>query len=186
MRKTTWTTVDDGSTRWFVVAEQKDGQRDKANTGPSHNSTLTTMDELDHQASKPSSTGVEGDEEVEMASLDEIATSPQKDIHAIDDDSETSDDEDDAGRGLLVSGSQHRRGQSHARSSSLSKGIDVWQQVKNIVIEVSRCPQVARQSPSCSIDCAYAPVHNSGNHVYRRVDGERSREHPLLPRRLYV
>ena len=133
-----WTTVDDESTRWFVVVEQKGGLRDDLNTRSQNNSTTTTtMDDPGHSTSRPSFGDSEEDEDIEMVGIKEIAMSPQND-------SESSSDEDDAGRGLLASGSQHRPGHAHTRSLSLSKGINVWQQVKNIVIEVSDHPPTAR------------------------------------------
>jgi len=105
-----------------------------------------------------------------MLGLEEIAMTPQKAAHPTDNDSESSDDEDDAGRGLLVSGSQRRPGHAHTRSLSLNRGTDIWQQVKNIVIEVSGCrlpvgcilkflisdrlylPSCSRQWVSCSLE----------------------------------
>ena len=137
MRKVGWTAVDDRSTRWFVVVEQKGGLRDDLHTRSQDNSTLTTMDDLGHQTSRPSFSDSEDDEDIEMFGLEEIAMTPQKAAHPTDNDSESSDDEDDVGRGLLVSGSQRRPGHAHTRSLSLSRGINIWQQVKNIVIEVS-------------------------------------------------
>lgn len=133
----------DGSTRWFVVAKQKDGRRADLNARSPHNSTPTTMDEPGHSESRPSFSDTEDDEDAEMVGLEEIAMTPLKTAHPIDHDSESSDDEDDAGRGLLVSGSQRGPGHAHRRSLSLSKGIDIWQQVKNIVIEVSNHPPAA-------------------------------------------
>jgi hypothetical protein len=101
------------------------------------------MDNLGHQTSGPSFSGTEDDEDIEMAGLEEIAMTPQR-VTRAHDDSESSDDDDDAGRGLLVSGSQRRPGHAHTRSLSLSRGIDIWQQVKSIVIEVSDHPSTAR------------------------------------------
>ena len=49
----------------------------------------------------------------------------------------SSDNKDDAGRGPLVSGSQRRPGHAHTRFLNLSRGVNIWQQVKNIVVEVS-------------------------------------------------
>jgi len=92
------------------------------------------MDDLGHPASFSDS---EDDEDIEMVGLEEIAMTPQKAAHADDNDSESSDDEDDASRSLLVSSSPRSPGHAHTRSLSLSRGIDIWQQVKNIVIEVS-------------------------------------------------
>ena len=109
-----------------------------------HNSTPTTMDELGHSVSKPSFSDTEDDEDVEMVGLEEVMVTPLKVTHPIDHDSESSDDDDDTGRGLLASGSRRRPGHAHTRSLSLSKGIDVWQQVKNVVIEVSGHPPAAR------------------------------------------
>lgn len=134
-----WTTVDGGSTRWFVVVEQKCGLRDDLHTRSQNNSTRTTMDDLGHQMSRPSFSDSEGGEDIEMLGLEEIAMTPQKAAHPTDNDSESSDDGDDAGRGLLVSGSQHRPGHAHTRFLSLNRGTEIWQQVKNIVIEVSGC-----------------------------------------------
>ena len=103
------------------------------------------MDDLGHPTSRPSFSDSDDDEDIEMLGLEEIAMTPQKATHAIDNDSESSDDDDnDAGRGLLVSGSQRRPGHAHTRSLSLSRGINIWQQVRNIVIEVSNCPPAAR------------------------------------------
>lgn len=110
---------------------------------PQNNSTPTTMDDSGHPTSGPSFSDSEDDEDIEMVGLEGIAMTPQKAAHPIDDDSESSDDEDDAGRGLLVSGSQRRPGHAHTRSLSLSRGIDVWQQVRNIVMEVSVYPPAA-------------------------------------------
>ena len=130
----------DGSTRWFVVVKQKGGWRVDFNTRSPHNSTPMTMDEPGHPESRPSFSDSEDDEDVEMVGFEEIAMTPQKAAHANDRDSESSDDEDDTGRGLLISASRRRPGHAHTRSLSLSRGIDVWQQVKNIVIEVSDHP----------------------------------------------
>jgi hypothetical protein len=101
------------------------------------------MDDPGHQTSRPSFSDSEDDEDIEMFGLEEIAVTPQKAAHHIDNDSESSDDEDDAGRGLLASGSQHRPTHAHTRSLSLSRGINIWQQAKNIVIEVSDYPTAA-------------------------------------------
>jgi hypothetical protein len=101
------------------------------------------MDELDHPEFRPSFSDAGDDEDIEMVGLEEIAMTPQKATHALDHDSESSGDEDDAGRGLLVSGSRRRLGHAHTRSLSLSRGIDIWQQIKNIVIEVSGYPLAA-------------------------------------------
>ena len=139
-----WTAVDGESTRWFVVVEQKGGLRDDLHTRSKNNSTPTTMDDPGHPTSRPSFSDSEDDEDIEMAGLEEIAMTPQRVVHSADNDSESSDDEDDARRGLLVSGPQRRPGHAHTRSLSLSKGIDVWQQVKNIVIEVSVYPSAPR------------------------------------------
>ena len=160
-----------------MVVEQKGGLRDDLHTRSQNNSTPTTMDDLGHQTSRPSFSDSEDDEDIEMLGLEEIAVTPHKTAHPIDNGSESSDDEDDAGRGLLVSGSQRRPGHAHTRSLSLSRGINIWQQVKNIVIEVSGYPPAASQNSSHPIDCTYAPVHDSGYHVHRRVDGESSCEH---------
>ena len=99
---------------------------------------------------------------------------PQKPTHPTDNDSESSGDEDDADRALLASGPRRRPGHAHTRSLSLTKGIDIWQQVKNIVIEVSDYPLAACCNPSRALDCPYTPVHDSGHHIYWRVDGESS------------
>ena len=171
--------VCDGSTRQFVVVKQKGGRRAELSSRSPQNSTRTTMDELDHSESRPSSSDPEDDEGVEMVGLEEIAMTPQKATHAVDHDSESSDDEDDVGRGLLVSGSRRRPGHAHTRSLSLSKGIDIWQQVKNIVIEVSGRSPIARLNISCPIDCAYAIIHDPGHYVHWRVNGEGPCEHPL-------
>ena len=98
------------------------------------------MDKLGHPESRTSSSDTAVEEDMEMVAFEEILMTPQKAAHAIDRDSDSSDDEDDAGRGLLVSGSRRRPGHAHTRSLSLSRGIDIWQQVKNIVIEVSGRP----------------------------------------------
>ena len=107
------------------------------------------MDDPGPPTSKLLFSDTEDDEDIEMVGLEEIAVTPQKATHADDNDSESSDDEDDAGRGLLASGSQRRPSHAHTRSLSLGRGIDVWQQVKNIVVEVSGYPSAVRQSPSC-------------------------------------
>ena len=133
---------------------------------------------MDHPESRRSFSDAEDDEDLEMVGFEEIAMTPRKDTHAADHDSESSDDEDDAGRGLLVSGSRRRPGHAHTRSLSLSKGIDIWQQVKNIVIEVSGHQPVACQNISCSIDCPYALAHDIGYHVHWRVNGEGPCERP--------
>lgn len=135
------------------------------------------MDGLDHSESRQSFSDAEDDEDVEMADLEEIAMTPMKAAHAKDRDSESSDDEDDAGRGLLASGSRRRPGHTHTRSLSLSKGIDIWQQVKNIVIEVSGHPPAARQNNSRPIDCTYALAYDIGYYVHWRVNGEGPCEH---------
>jgi len=139
-----WTAVDDESTCWFVEVEQRVGLGDDLHTRSQNNPTLTTMDDLGHPTSRPSFSDSEDDEDIEMVGLEEIATTPRKVTHAADHDSESSDDEDDAGRGLLVSGSRRRPGHAHTRSLGLSRGINVWQQVKNIVIEVSGYPPATR------------------------------------------
>lgn len=90
------------------------------------------MDDPGHSTSRPSFGDSEDDEDIEMLGLEEIAVTPMEATH----DSESSDDEGDDGTGLLASTSPRRRGHAHTRSLSLSRGIDVWQQVKNIVIEV--------------------------------------------------
>ena len=90
------------------------------------------MGELDHQTSRTSFSDTEDDENVE--GLEDIAMTP---LNPIDHDSESSDEENDPETGLLASGSRRSPGHAHTRSISLSKGIDIWQQVKNIVIEVS-------------------------------------------------
>jgi len=136
------------------------------------------MDDLGHPASFGDS---EDDEDIEMVGLEEIAMTPQQAVHANDNGSESSDDEDDASRGLLVSDSQRRPGHAHTRSLSLSRGIDIWQQVKNIVIEVSTSPPAERLTPSRPIDCAYALVHDGGHHVHWGVDGECPCEHSSQP-----
>lgn len=120
-----------------MVVKQKGGGRADLDRRSLHNSPPTTMDKLDHPESRPSFSDAEDDEDIEMAGLEEIAMTPQQSTHAIDHDSESSGDEDDAGRSLLVSGSRRRPGHAHTRSLSLSRGIDIWQQIKNIVIEVS-------------------------------------------------
>jgi hypothetical protein len=173
-----WTAVDDEGHALVRGRETKGGLRDDLDTRSPLNSTPTTMDELGHPESRPSLSDAEDDEGAEMVSLEEIAMTPQKATHATDNDSESSDDDEDAGRGLLVSGSRRRPGHAHTRSLSLSRGIDIWQQVKNIVIEVSGHPSAAREKPYIRIDCTYALVHNIGYHVHRRVDGERPCEHP--------
>ena len=138
------------------------------------------MDDLGHPASF---SDPEDDEDIEMVGLEEIAMTPQKAAHTDDNDSEFSDDEDDASRSLLVSSSPRSPGHAHTRSLSLSRGIDIWQQVKNIVIEVSGYPPAARLTPSRLIDCAYAIVHNGGHYVHWGVDGECPCEHsPQLGR----
>jgi len=134
------------------------------------------MDGLGHPASF---SDTEDDEDIEMVGLEEIAMTPLKAAHAndIDNDSESSDGEDDASRSLLVSSSPRSPGHAHTRSLSLSRGVDIWQQVKNIVIEVSDHPPPARLIPSHPIDCAYTLVHNGGHHVHGGVDGEGPCEH---------
>ena len=138
MGEVRWTAADDESTRWFVVVEQKGGQQDDLHTRSQNNSTPTAMDDPGHPTSRPSFSDTEDDEDVEMVGLEEIPMTPQ--LHSRDNDPESSDDEDDASRGLLVSGSRRRPRHAHTRSLSLSRGIDIWQQVKNIVIEVSGLP----------------------------------------------
>jgi len=138
-----WATVGGESTRWFVVVEQKGGLRHDLDTRSQNNSTTTTMDDPGHSTSRPSLGDSEDDEDIEMVGLEEIAMTPQKLTHPTDNDSESSDDEDDADRGLLASGPRRRPGHAHTRSLSLSKGIDIWQQVNNIVIEVSDNPPAA-------------------------------------------
>ena len=91
------------------------------------------MEDPGHSTSRPSFGDSEDDEDIEMLGLEEIAVTPLKATH----DSESSDDEGDDGTSLLASTSPRRHGHAHTRSLSLSRGIDVWQQVKNIVIEVS-------------------------------------------------
>ena len=164
-----------GSWSWN---KQHGGLRDGLNTRSSHNSTPMTTGELDNKASRPSFSDAEDDEDVEMEGLEEIAMTPLKATHPVDNDSESSDDEDDAGRGLLASGSGRRPGHAHKRSLSLSKGIDIWQQVKNIVIEVSGYPPAPHRNTSYPIDCAYTLVHNGRYHIHRRVDENGPREHP--------
>lgn len=132
------------------------------------------MDDLGHPASFADT---EDDEDIEMVGLEEIAMTPQTTTHTNGNDSESSDDEDDVSRSLLVSSSPRTPGHAHTRSLSLSRGIDIWQQVKNIVIEVSSYPPVARLTPSRPVDRAYALVHNSGHHVHWGVDGECPCEH---------
>lgn len=168
-----WTTGDDWSTRWFVVAEQKGGLRDDLHTPSQNNPAPTTMDDPGHPKSRPSFSDSDDDEDIEMVGLEEIAMTPQKATHAIDNDSESSDDEDDAGRGLLASGSQRRPVHAHTRSLSLNRGINIWQQVRNIVIEVSGNLPTTHYNPSCPIDRTYALVHDGGHHVHWKVDGER-------------
>jgi hypothetical protein len=143
MGKVGWTAVGDESTRWFVVVEQKGGERDDLHTRSRHNSAPTTMDDLGHPTSRPSLSDTEDDEDVDTAGLEEIAMTPRKTTYA-NDDLESSDDEDDVSRSLLVSGSQRRPGHAHKRSLSLSRGIDIWHQAKNIVIEVSGHPPTVR------------------------------------------
>ena len=77
------------------------------------------MDELGHLVSKPSFSDTEDDEDVEIVDLEEVAVTPLKVTHPIDHDSESSDDEDDTGRGLLASGSRRRLGHAHTRSLRL-------------------------------------------------------------------
>ena len=159
------------STRWFVVAEQKGGHRDILHTRSQNNSTPTAMDDLGHPTSF---SDTEDDDDIEMVGLEEVAMTPQKKFaHVGDNDSESSDDEDDdASRGLLVSGSQRGPGHAHTRSLSLSRGIDIWQQVKNIVIEVSGFRRSRAKRSSHSIDRTYPLVHDGGHNVHRGVDGE--------------
>ena len=180
MGEVRWTAVDDESTRWFVVVEQKGRQRDNLHARSRNNSTPTAMDDLGHPASFGDT---EDDEDIEMVGLEEIAMTPQEVAHSHDNDSESSDDEDDASRGLLVSEPQRRPSHAHTRSLSLSRGIDIWQQVKNIVIEVSFRPPTARLTPSRPIDRAYALVHNGGHNVHWGVDGESPCEHTSQLRR---
>ena len=127
-----------------MVVEQKGEEQDDLHTRSQNDSTPTAMDDPGHPTSKLLFSDAEDDEDIEMVGLEEIAVTPQKIAHASDNDSESSDDEDDAGRGLLASGSQRRPSHAHTRSLSLSKGIDIWQQVKNIVIEVSGYPPATR------------------------------------------
>lgn len=127
-----------------MVVEQKGGQRDHLHTRSQNNSTPTTMDDLGHPTSRPLSSDTEDDEDIEMVGLERAAMLPQKVTHANDDDLESSDDEDDPGTGLLTPGSQREPRHAHTRSLSLSRGISIWQQVKNIIIEVSGHPAPAR------------------------------------------
>src|SRR5579872_74918 len=120
--------VDDGRRRVHAQLRGRETKSPDANTRSPQNSTPTTMDELDHTASRKSSSDTEDDEDVEMLSLEEITMTPQKDTHPLDHGSESSDDEDDAEAGLLASGPQRRAGHAHKRSLSLSKGINIWQQ----------------------------------------------------------
>lgn len=129
-------------------SRNKRARGDDLHTRSQNNSTPTAMDDLGHPTSELLFSDTEGDDDIEMVGLEEIAMTPQKAAHANDNDSESSDDEDDVGRGLLASGSRRRPRHAHTRSLSLSRGIDIWQQVKNIVIEVSGYPPAARQNPS--------------------------------------
>ena len=94
--------------------------RDDLDVRSPHNSTPTTMDELGHSVSKPSFSDTEDDEDVEIVDLEEVAVTPLKVTHPIDHDSESSDDEDDNGRGLPASGSRRRPGHAHTCSPRLS------------------------------------------------------------------
>jgi len=175
MGEVRWTAVDDESTRWFVVVEQKGRQQDNLHGRSRNNPTPTAMDDPGHPTSL---SDTEDDEDIEMVGLEEIAMTPLTAVHPNDNDSESSGDEDDdASRGLLVSASPRRPSHAHTRSLSLSRGIDIWQQVKNIVIEVSSSPPAARLTHSRPTDRAYPLVHNGGHHVHWGVDGESPREH---------
>jgi len=122
----------------------KGGLGDDLHTRSQNHPTPTTMDDPGHPTSRQSLSDSEDDEDIEMVGLEDIAMTPRKVTHAVDHDSESSDDDDDVGRGLLVSGSQRRPGHAHTRSLSLSRGINIWQQAKNIVIEVSDHPPATR------------------------------------------
>ena len=127
-----------------MVAEQKGGLRDNPDTRSQNCPTPTAMDDLGHPTSRQSFSDSEDDEDIEMVGLEEIAMTPREVAHATNNNLESSDDEDDPGTGLLASSSQRRPGHVHTRSLSLSRGIGIWQQVKNIVIEVSSRPPTAR------------------------------------------
>jgi hypothetical protein len=132
------------------------------------NLTLTTLEPMGPPS--PTSSSLASENDIEMASLDEINVPPKhyelRDTAQSPPDDHDSDDDDGGERALLGENPQTRW-----EEKPLSTYLGFWKQTSGIIVEVSVssfCSSVSNSGPGI-LDITDSPFHDDGHSVYGEV-----------------